>query len=168
MVSEKVYPNLTAGFQDTVPQLKEATVKGVLSLVGKLSEKLINNDLINHLCQLQFDQIPGIRANTVIGLGKIAKYLNSNNQKKKLGPTLIKSLKDPFPHSKMAALMALGSTVEYYDAADCANIILPAIVTVVIDPVRMVREQAFKTIDVYVKKLSEHSKDMVIYMVYLY
>lgn len=64
------------GFTDTAPIIREWTVKSVLLVIGKLSEKTINYDLLRYLGKLQTDEEPGIRTNTVICLGKIAKHLN--------------------------------------------------------------------------------------------
>lgn len=44
----------------------------------KLSERIINYELLKYLAKLQMDPEPGIRTNTVICLGKIAKYLSES------------------------------------------------------------------------------------------
>lgn len=42
----------------------------------QLSDKIINYELLKYLAKLQMDEEPGIRTNTTICLGKIAKNLN--------------------------------------------------------------------------------------------
>jgi SCY1-like protein 1 len=43
--------------------------------VPKLNERILNYDLLKHLAKLQTDPEPGIRTNTTICLGKMAKHL---------------------------------------------------------------------------------------------
>lgn len=40
-----------------------------------MNERIINYDLLKYLAKLQMDPEPGIRTNTTICLGKIAKHL---------------------------------------------------------------------------------------------
>ena len=63
---------------DIVPLIREQTIKSVLLLVPKLNERIINYDLLKYLAKLQMDPEPGIRTNTTICLGKIAKHLSEN------------------------------------------------------------------------------------------
>lgn len=51
-------------------------MKSVLIIITKLSEKTINGDLLKYLAKTANDAEPGIRTNTTICLGKIAKQLN--------------------------------------------------------------------------------------------
>lgn len=44
----------------------------------KLNERIINYDLLKYLAKLQMDPEPGIRTNTTICLGKIARYLSES------------------------------------------------------------------------------------------
>lgn len=60
----------------------------MLLVIGKLSDRVINYDLLKYLGKLQTDEEPGIRTNTVICLGKIAKYLNDGVCLRKQPPAL--------------------------------------------------------------------------------
>jgi SCY1-like protein 1 len=53
-------------------------VKAVLTIISKLSERNINGDLLKSLAKTQNDEQPGIRTNTTICLGKIARNLGPN------------------------------------------------------------------------------------------
>jgi hypothetical protein len=66
------------GFSDVVPLVREQTVKAVLSLAPKLSDRILNGELLRHLAKTANDEQPGIRTNTTICLGKISKHLSSN------------------------------------------------------------------------------------------
>ncbi len=65
----------TSGFTDAAPVVREQTVKAVLPLINKLSDRTINGELLKFLARTANDEQPGIRTNTTICLGKIAKNL---------------------------------------------------------------------------------------------
>ncbi|KAJ1555990.1 hypothetical protein HK405_009255, partial [Cladochytrium tenue] len=160
VVSEKIFTNLATGFMDTNAIVREATLKSVLVLIPKLNERLLNNDLLRYLAKLQTDEEPGIRANTTICIGKISRMLNETTQKKVLVVAFLRSLNDPFPPSRTAGLAALAVTADLYAPMDIAQKIIPATGLLLIDPEKTVRTQAFKNMDVFVKRLEAHSATM--------
>jgi SCY1-like protein 1 len=66
------------GFTDVAPLVREQTVKAVLTIVPKLSDRVINGELLRHLAKTANDEQAGIRTNTTICLGKIAKNLGAS------------------------------------------------------------------------------------------
>jgi SCY1-like protein 1 len=66
------------GFTDIAPVVREQTVKAILTIVPKLSERVVNGELLRHLAKTANDEQPGIRTNTTICLGKIARNLGSS------------------------------------------------------------------------------------------
>jgi SCY1-like protein 1 len=66
------------GFTDVAPVVREQTVKAVLTIVPKLSDRIVNGELLRYLAKTANDEQPGIRTNTTICLGKIARYLGAN------------------------------------------------------------------------------------------
>lgn len=50
-------------------------MKAVLTIINKLSDRIINGELLKFLARTANDEQPGIRTNTTICLGKIAKNL---------------------------------------------------------------------------------------------
>lgn len=66
------------GFTDLAPVVREQTVKAVLAVIGKLSDRTINGELVRYLAKTANDEQPGIRTNTTICLGKIAKNLSAS------------------------------------------------------------------------------------------
>ncbi|KAI0225439.1 Nuclear aminoacylation-dependent tRNA export pathway component [Massospora cicadina] len=143
-VSRELYPSLVTGFQDAASQLKEATVRGAICVVDKLEPRLINQDLFGHLQTLQFDAHPAVRANTLIGMGRIAAHLDASTRELKQTPSLLRSLKDPFPPARRAALQALGVTAQYLEAKILCSI-LSGVAPLLIDPERVVRDAAMAT-----------------------
>jgi SCY1-like protein 1 len=73
------------GFTDLAPVVREETVKAVLVVVPKLSDRIINGELLRHLAKTANDEQPGIRTNTTICLGKIARNLGTNVRQLVLG-----------------------------------------------------------------------------------
>ncbi|KAI8616083.1 armadillo-type protein [Chytriomyces sp. MP71] len=161
VLNEKIFPNLSTGFNDTNAVVRECTLRSVLIVAPKLNERLINNDLLRFLAKLQGDEEPGIRANTTICLGKLASNLNEITRKKVLIAAFARSLHDPFPPARNAGLLAFQATHEYYAPAEIAQKIIPAISHLFLDPERFIRTQAFKDMDIFVKKLEKHSTTMV-------
>ena len=58
-----------------VPLVREQTVKSVLTIITKLPDRTVNGELLKHLAKTANDEQPGIRTNTTICLGKIARNL---------------------------------------------------------------------------------------------
>ncbi|KAG0047889.1 hypothetical protein BGZ83_007133 [Gryganskiella cystojenkinii] len=153
IINEKIFPSMALGFTDTAPIIREWTVKSVLLVIGKLSDKTINYDLLRYLGKLQTDEEPGIRTNTVICLGKIARYLNDGTKAKILVPAFTRSLRDPFAHARIASLMALNATFESYEKVDIATRIIPCISLTLVDTEKIVRVQAMKSLETFTKRI---------------
>ncbi|KAF9910597.1 hypothetical protein EC991_006156 [Linnemannia zychae] len=160
VVNDKIFPSMALGFTDTAPIIREWTVKSVLLVIGKLSEKTINYDLLRYLGKLQTDEEPGIRTNTVICLGKIAKHLNDGMKSKILVPAFTRSLRDPFAHARVASLMALNATSDSYDKTDIASRIIPCISLTLVDTEKIVRVQAMKSLETFVKRIEKLIESM--------
>lgn len=160
VVNDKIFPNLVTGFTDLAPVVREQTLKSVLTIVGKLSDRTINGELLKCLAKTANDEQPGIRTNTTICLGKIAKNLGTSSRSKVLIAAFSRSLRDPFVHARNASLMALSVTGECFSDDDSALRILPAICPLLIDKEKVVRDQALKTMDIYMQKIRKAAADM--------
>ncbi len=148
------------GFTDAAPVVREQTVKAVLTIISKLSDRTINGELLKYLAKTQNDEQPGIRTNTTICLGKISRNLGVSTRSKVLVAAFTRSLRDPFVHARNAALMALAATAEVFNEDDCASRILPALCPTLIDKERLVRDQANKTIDLFLSKIRKSAASM--------
>ena len=148
------------GFTDVAPVVREQTLKSVLTFVPKLSDRTINGELLRYLAKTANDEQPGIRTNTTICLGKIAKHLGTSSRAKVLIAAFSRSLRDPFVHARNASLMALSVTSEYFTDEDCALRIVPAVCPSLIDKEKLIRDQASKTIDVYLAKIKKAAAGM--------
>ena len=160
IVNDKIYPQLITGFSDVAPLIREQTVKSVLVVITKLSDRTINSDLLKHLARTSNDEQPGIRTNTTICLGKIAKNLGVQSRSKVLIAAFSRSLRDPFVHARNAALMALAATADSFTDEDAATKIMPAVSPLLLDKEKIVRDQAFKTLDIYFKQVRRAANSM--------
>lgn len=157
IVSDKIFPQMVTGFGDLAPVVREQTVKAVLVVVSKLSDRVVNGELLRHLAKTANDEQPGIRTNTTICLGKIAKYLGVNSRAKVLTAAFSRALRDPFVHARNAALMALAATADVFSEDDCATKMLPAICPSLVDKEKMIRDQANKTLNIYLERVRKYS-----------
>ncbi|KAJ4302312.1 Nuclear aminoacylation-dependent tRNA export pathway component [Collariella sp. IMI 366227] len=159
-VNNKIFPQVVTGFTDVAPVVREQTLKSVLTFIPKLSDRTINSELLRYLAKTANDEQPGIRTNTTICLGKIAKYLGTSSRAKVLIAAFTRSLKDPFLHARNAALLALAATVEHFSEEDCAGRILPVVCPSLIDKEKLIRDQAAKTVDIFLAKIKKAAASM--------
>jgi SCY1-like protein 1 len=156
----KIWPAMTGGFTDGAPIVREQTVKAVLYIISKLSDRVINGELLRLLAKTANDEQPGIRTNTTICLGKIAKNLGVSSRSKVLIAAFGRSLRDPFVHARNAALMALNATIDVFSDDDCATKILPAICISLVDKEKIVRDQATKAVDTYLQRVRRYASTL--------
>lgn len=157
LVTDKIFPQMVTGFGDLAPVVREQTVKAVLVVTPKLSDRVINGELLRHLAKTANDGEPGIRTNTTICLGKIARNLGAGSRAKVLSAAFHRALRDPFVHARNAALMALGATVDLFSEDDCANKMLPAICPSLVDKEKVIRDQANKTMNIYLERVRKYA-----------
>ncbi|KZT04700.1 ARM repeat-containing protein [Laetiporus sulphureus 93-53] len=159
-VSDKIWPNLQTGFADTVAIIREATVKSIILLSDKFSDRILNNDLLRFLAKMQGDPEASIRTNTCILIGRLGPSLGYNTKRKVLVPAFTRALKDPFVHARVAGLMAFMATIDCYDMEDLATKVIPNMAFTMTDKEKLVRDQAFKAMELFVKKLQENAASM--------
>ncbi|KAF2399120.1 ARM repeat-containing protein [Trichodelitschia bisporula] len=158
IVNNGIFPQMVTGFSDVAPVVREQTVKAVLVVVPKLSDRTINGELLRHLAKTANDEQPGIRTNTTICLGKIARNLGTGSRSKVLTAAFLRSLRDPFVHARNAALLALAATLDVFSDEECATKILPGLCPSLVDKERLVRDQANKTLDLYLQRVRKYSQ----------
>nr|XP_043617185.1 N-terminal kinase-like protein isoform X2 [Erigeron canadensis] len=148
VADEQVYPHIATGFSDTSAFLRELTLKSMLVLAPKLSQRTLSGSLLKYLSKLQVDEEPAIRTNTTILLGNLASYLNEGTRKRVLiNAFTVRALRDTFPPARGAGIMALCATSSYYDAQEIAVRILPNVVVLIVDPDSDVRSKAFEAVE---------------------
>lgn len=111
VVEEQIFPPLSAGFTDSIALMRELTLKSMIVLAPKLSQRTINQSLLKFLAKLQVDEEPSIRANTTILLGNVAEHLSESTCKRVLLNAFTRALKDPFPPARVAGLKVCAEVV---------------------------------------------------------
>ncbi|KAF8256604.1 ARM repeat-containing protein [Lactarius quietus] len=160
MVSDKIWPNLQTGFTDTVPVLREATVKAIGLLSDKFTERILNNDLLRHLARLQSDLEPPIRTNSIILIGRLGPTLGANTRRKVLGAACAKALKDDFPPARVAALMTCMACANIFEIEELAGKVVGLAAGALVDREKTVRDQAFRAVAMLVQILEDHAAKM--------
>ncbi|CAH2058597.1 unnamed protein product [Thlaspi arvense] len=157
IVDEQVYPHVATGFADTSAFLRELTLKSMLVLAPKLSQRTLSGSLLKYLSKLQVDEEPAIRTNTTILLGNIATYLNEGTRKRVLiNAFTVRALRDTFPPARGAGIVALCATSSTYDDTEIATRILPNIVVLTIDQDSEVRAKAFQAVEQFLQILKQN------------
>ncbi|KAJ7755752.1 armadillo-type protein [Mycena maculata] len=159
-VESKVFPHLQTGFSDTVAVIREATVKAIILIAPLLSDRILNNDLLRFLAKMQSDPEASIRTNTCILIGRLGPSLGYNTKRKVLVPAFSRALKDSFVHARVAGLMAFMATIDCFEIDELANKVIPNMSFALVDKEKLVRDQAFKAIELFVKKLESHASTM--------
>ncbi|VVT56871.1 uncharacterized protein SAPINGB_P005358 [Magnusiomyces paraingens] len=160
LVSDKVWPSLATGFSDTDPALRELTVRAVFSIASKLSDRILNGDLLRQLAKVQSDSQKEIRANTTILLGKIAPLFSQSTRSAVLVAAFGRALKDPFVQSRLASLRALSACNEYFSIQDTCNKVLGTLAPALVDSDSVVRKEALETFEMYFDKVKEHANEL--------
>jgi SCY1-like protein 1 len=160
MTDEVIYEKISTGFNDGDPFVRELTLRTVLLLAPKLTERTLGSNLLKHLSKLQVDEQAAIRANTTICLGNVATYLAEATAKRVLCNAFTRALRDAFPNARQAGLMALKYTTQYYEPVEVSTRIVPALAPLMTDVDQTVREEAFATMTVFVDILRRNSNAM--------
>ena len=157
ITADKIFPPLTTGFADTAPLVREQTVKAVLAVAPKLPDRVLNGELLRLLARTAHDDQPGIRTNTTICLGKLARLLTPATRAKVLRAAFARALRDPFVPARAAALQALAATADLFAPDDCAAHMLPALCPALVDRDRGVRDHAQRALHVYLERVRAHA-----------
>ncbi len=89
-VNEEIFSHIQTGFTDQEPMIREKTVISMIHLAPKLSFANLDEMVVmRHFARLLRDEQAGIRTNTAVCLGKIARHLHHATRQKVLIPAFI-------------------------------------------------------------------------------
>ncbi|VDP34226.1 unnamed protein product [Soboliphyme baturini] len=66
---------------------------------------------------------------------------------------------DPFPPVRIAAILAMSATQQFYSSDKIAKVVLPLLCCRTVDPEKQIREHAFRAIKGYLEKLEKFSQN---------
>jgi len=160
IVNDQVFPKIESGFLDTEPLIREKTVISMIHLAPKLSYSNLDEVVVlKHFVRLARDEQGGIRTNTIVCLGKIARHLHPKTRQQALLACFARGLKDPFPPSRIASINAIAATQQFYTVQETGSRVLPVLAPATVDPEKAVREQALRVIRGFLGKLEKVSED---------
>merc|ERR1719470_616415 len=160
IVNDQVFPKIESGFLDSEPLIREKTVISMIHLSPKLTYSNLDETVVlKHFTRLARDEQGGIRTNTTVCLGKIARYLHPKTRQQVLLACFTRGLKDPFPPSRIAAINAIAATQHFYTVAETGCRVLPILGASTVDPEKPVRDQALRVIRGFLGKLEKVSED---------
>ena len=160
IVNDQVFPKIESGFLDTEPLIREKTVISMIHLAPKLSYSNLDEVVVlKHFVRLARDEQGGIRTNTIVCLGKIARHLHPKTRQQALLGCFARGLKDPFPPSRIASINAIAATQQFYTVQETGSRVLPVLAPATVDPEKAVREQALRVIRGFLGKLEKVSED---------
>lgn len=160
IVNDQVFPKVESGFLDSEPLIREKTVISMIHLASKLSYSNLDETVVmKHFVRLARDEQGGIRTNTIVCLGKIAKHLHPKTRQQVLLACFSRGLKDPFPPSRIAAINAIAATQQFYTVQDTGSRVLPILGPATVDPEKGVRDQALRVMRGFLGKLEKVSED---------
>eukprot|EP01064_Diplonema_japonicum_P030861 TRINITY_DN5348_c2_g1_i1.p1 TRINITY_DN5348_c2_g1~~TRINITY_DN5348_c2_g1_i1.p1 ORF type:complete len:711 (+),score=65.59 TRINITY_DN5348_c2_g1_i1:266-2134(+) len=152
VLATEIWQYLVQGFTNKVPEIRELTIKAMISVVPSLNAALVD-EVVKHLLKLQGDVEGGIRTNATICLGMIAGSLPAHDRSVTLHKAFSRMLKDRFSHSRVAGLGGYIATAEYFDPPLIAQGVLPSLTPCLVDAEKDVRVKAFKAVHAFVAKV---------------
>ncbi|XP_063584982.1 N-terminal kinase-like protein isoform X2 [Penaeus indicus] len=159
-VNDQVFPQLATGFSDSNPTIREQTVKSIMFLAPKLNYNNLNIEVLKHFARLQLkDEQGGIRTNTTVCLGKVAQNLHPDIRQKCLTSAFTRAMRDPFPPARIAGIMAIAATQQYYPLQEVVSKILPSLCHLTLDPEKSVRDAVFRVLKGFLSKVEKVSED---------
>ena len=85
----------------------------------------------------------------------LCRYLHPKTRQQCLLACFSRSLKDPFPPSRIAAINAVAATQQFYTVAETGARVLPTLAMATVDPEKSVRDQAFRVVRGFLGKLEK-------------
>ncbi|CAH8431440.1 unnamed protein product [Schistosoma rodhaini] len=158
-IETQIFGPVSAGFTDTHPVVREATVRAMIHLAPKLSTKLLNENLIKYITTLQSrDAQGGIRTNATVCLAKLASYFSTQTQQGPILGAFLRATRDSFLPNRQAAITALAATQEYYTNDLLAGKVLPCLSFLTTDTEKSIRDDTFRAIRGILDRL-EHTSE---------
>lgn len=154
-VQNRIFMNLLQGFNDTNVTIREETIRAVIPIVSKISNRQLNNDLLRYLARLQADESSDIRTNVIVCLTKVAPFMNDNSRVAVLLTAFGKALKDQFVPARWNSLISFQNCLKYFSPEVCCSKALSALAPALLDKSSKVRVEAEKTLEAYLKKIRD-------------
>ena len=155
-----IFKSITGGFNDTQPQVRQATIIAMVPLAPMLTNTNMRA-LIRYLKGLQADQDPQIRANSVICIAKIAESMDTEFRAPTLAQCFSIATKDGFTPTRKAAIAAYKNCLQHFNQVIIATSVVPSIAPLCVDAVEDVRIPTLKLMLQLADMLAENDKEKI-------
>lgn len=152
-IQDKVYPQLTSGFADTDLTMRTETLNSIAMVIGKITDRQLNNDLLRHLAKLQIDPNPILRISVIDTLVSISSQMHQTTRAGILITAFGKGLKDSHIKVRLTAVDAFIKTLQYFDAESCCFKVIGALAPAMVDKSSHVRAEAQKAMELCMVKI---------------
>lgn len=159
-VQDKVYPQLTSGFADTDLTMRTETLNSVALVIGKITDRQLNNDLLRHLAKLQVDPNPILRISVIETLVSISAKMHGSTRPGILITAFSKGLKDSHIKVRLTCVDAFIATLKYFDAESCCFKVIGALAPAMVDQSSKVRSEAQKAMELCMSKIENFVSEM--------
>lgn len=159
-IQDKLYQPLTTGFGDTDLTMRTETLTCMGTIIDKITDRQLNNDLLRHLAKLQIDPNPLLRISVVETLVNISEQMHSNTRPGILITAFGKGLKDSDLRVRLKSVDAFIETLKYFDANQCCNKVIGSLSPALVDKSSRVRQEAKKAMDMCIQKIEKHVQTM--------
>ncbi|KEG08533.1 SCY1 family protein kinase [Trypanosoma grayi] len=156
VVNEKLWPLFSSGFSNTVPSIREYSVRALVPFAKSLSDSILLNEVPKYIAQLQQDMEGAIRTNATIALCLMADMIPADQRSKILVNGFGRMLKDPFVPSRVGALRSLHTTLRHLTPQHIAELMLPGVAPLTVDSVHEVRQVALDAMRGAIERLDAH------------
>ncbi|CCK71761.1 COPI-interacting protein CEX1 KNAG_0H03470 [Huiozyma naganishii CBS 8797] len=156
--SGRIFPFYLQGMLDTDATLRLQTLKTIPYIIGELTERQLNNEILRSIAKTQVDANEEIRMWTVLTIVEISDRLSGvSNRDGVLATIYTKSLRDPSISTRLAALYGLKMSIGIFQVEVIANKVLTVIAPSLLDKDRVVRVRAKELFGLYLAKLEEEA-----------
>uniref|UniRef100_A0A182MPZ9 N-terminal kinase-like protein n=1 Tax=Anopheles culicifacies TaxID=139723 RepID=A0A182MPZ9_9DIPT len=144
---KRIVPCVVKLFASTDRVTRSRLLQQLDLFISHLQPNVVNDQIFPQIAHGFLDTNPTIREQTV----KVRQRV--------LVSAFIRAMRDPFPPSRVAGILALAATQQYFLLNEVAVRILPALCPLTMDPEKSVRDPAFKTLRGFLGKLEKVSED---------
>lgn len=155
-VQDKVYPQLASGFADTDLTMRIETLNAVGLVIGRITDRQLNNDLLRHLAKLQVDPNPVLRISVIETLVSISPQMHTTTRPGILITAFGKGLKDAHIKVRLTAVDAFINALDYFDAEACCVKVIGALAPAMVDKSSNVRSEAQKAMEMCMAKIESY------------
>ena len=133
-IGEKPISQLLGSFHDSLPPLRDATLKAALTLFPQMTDKQ-KQETVRGFLKLCGDEQPSIRTNALICLSKTPSA--SIKDGKELTKTLSVGMRDSYPAARKMAMTVVRTHAALFTPEDVFIVLIPAVSPLVLDKADM-------------------------------